>query len=47
MGVLRKIYQLYISDLKPTYEEGNIYNTENEGFFQSCQENIVNVVLVL
>lgn len=36
MGVLnRKIYHLYISDLKPIYEEGDVYNTENEGLFSN------------
>lgn len=32
MGVLnRKIYHLYVSNLKLIYEEGDVYNTENEG----------------
>lgn len=36
IGVLnRKIYHLYISNLKPIYEETDVYNTKHAGLFSN------------
>lgn len=39
IGVLnRKIYHLYISNLKPIYEETDVYNTANRPFLKVVRE---------